>query len=95
MLNNILQQVPLFARLKDDELRCMQQGEELWLSPGEEFITEGKPAENFSMRYVTLILRPKPSYHLELHKIFLYVSLTSLDRLLLESEICYYYLASL
>lgn len=50
MLNNILQQVPFFARLKDDELRCVQQGEELWLSRGEEFITEGEPAENFSMR---------------------------------------------
>jgi CRP-like cAMP-binding protein len=47
MLNNTLRQVPLFAQLKDDELRCLEQGEELWLSPGEEFITEGQPAENF------------------------------------------------
>src|SRR5215216_7329306 len=47
MLNNTLRQVPLFAKLKDDELRCLEQGEELWLSPGEEFITEGQPAENF------------------------------------------------
>ena len=47
MLNNTLRQVPLFAQLKDDELRCVEQGEELWLSPGEEFITEGEPAENF------------------------------------------------
>jgi signal transduction histidine kinase len=47
MLNNTLRQVPLFAQLRDDELRCVQQGEELWLSSGEEFITEGQPAENF------------------------------------------------
>jgi signal transduction histidine kinase len=47
MLNNTLRQVPLFAHLKDDELRCVEQGEELWLSPGEEFVTEGHPAENF------------------------------------------------
>jgi len=40
MLNNTLRQVPLFAQLKDDELRCVEQGEELWLSPGEEFITD-------------------------------------------------------
>ncbi len=46
-LNATLRKVPLFAELKDDELRCVQQGEELWLSPGEEFITEGQPAENF------------------------------------------------
>jgi signal transduction histidine kinase len=47
MLNNTLRQVPLFVQLRDDELRCVQQGEELWLSSGEEFITEGQPAENF------------------------------------------------
>jgi signal transduction histidine kinase len=47
MLNNTLRQVPLFAQLKDDELRYVEQGEELWLSPGEEFITEGEPAGNF------------------------------------------------
>jgi len=47
VLNATLRKVPLFARLKDDELRCVEQGEELWLSPGEEFITEGEPAENF------------------------------------------------
>jgi signal transduction histidine kinase len=47
MLNNTLRQVPLFAQLRDDELKCVQQGEELWLSSGEEFITEGQPAENF------------------------------------------------
>jgi CRP-like cAMP-binding protein len=47
MLNNTLRQVPLFAQLKDNELRCLEQGEELRLSPGEEFITEGQPADNF------------------------------------------------
>jgi signal transduction histidine kinase len=47
MLNNTLRQVPLFAQLSDHELRCVEQGEELWLSSGEEFITEGQPAENF------------------------------------------------
>lgn len=47
VLNATLRKVPLFAELKDDELRCVEQGEELWLSPGEEFITEGQPAENF------------------------------------------------
>ena len=47
VLNATLRKVPLFAELKDDELRCVEQGEELWLSPGEEFITEGEPAENF------------------------------------------------
>lgn len=47
MLSNKLRQVPLFAQLRDDELSCVRQGEELWLSPGEEFITEGQPAENF------------------------------------------------
>ena len=47
MLNNTLRQIPLFAQLRDHELRCVEQGEELWLSPGEEFITEGRPAENF------------------------------------------------
>jgi signal transduction histidine kinase len=47
MLNNILRQVPLFAQLRDDELRCVEKGEELWLPQGEEFITEGEPAENF------------------------------------------------
>ena len=47
MLKNTLRQVPLFAELKDNEFRCLEQGKELWLSPGEEFITEGRPAENF------------------------------------------------
>lgn len=47
VLNATLRKVPLFAQLKDDELRCVEQGEELWLSAGEEFITEGEPAENF------------------------------------------------
>jgi signal transduction histidine kinase len=47
VLNATLRKVPLFAELKDDELRCVEQGEELWLSAGEEFITEGEPAENF------------------------------------------------
>jgi CRP-like cAMP-binding protein len=47
MLNNTLHQVPLFAQLKDDELRCLQQGEELWLPQGEEVYTEGQPAEDF------------------------------------------------
>lgn len=47
MLLNILRQVPLFAQLKDEELRCVEQGEEMWLEPGEEFITEGKSAESF------------------------------------------------
>ena len=47
VLNATLRKVPLFAELKDDELRCVEEGEELWLSPGEEFITEGEPAENF------------------------------------------------
>lgn len=47
MLRDMLRQVPLFAHLKDEELRCVQQGEELWLPEGEEFITEGEPAENF------------------------------------------------
>ena len=45
VLNATLRKVPLFAELKDDELGCFEQGEELWLSPGEEFITEGQPAE--------------------------------------------------
>jgi signal transduction histidine kinase len=47
VLHNTLRQVPLFAQLKDNELRCVEQGEDLWLPPGEEFFTEGKPAENF------------------------------------------------
>jgi signal transduction histidine kinase len=47
MLNATLRKVPLFAELKDDELRCVEQGEELWLPQGEEFITEGEPADNF------------------------------------------------
>ena len=47
MLNNTLRQVPIFAQLKNDELRCLEQGEELWLPAGEEFITEGHSAENF------------------------------------------------
>ena len=47
VLNATLRKVPLFAELKDDELRCVEQGEELWFSPGTEFITEGGPAENF------------------------------------------------
>jgi signal transduction histidine kinase len=47
VLNATLRKVPLFAELKDDELRCVEQGEELWLSAGEEFITEGEPAEIF------------------------------------------------
>ena len=28
-------------------MSCLEQGEELWLSPGEEFFTEGQAAENF------------------------------------------------
>jgi CRP-like cAMP-binding protein len=51
VLKDTLRQVPLFAQLKNDELRCLEQGEELWLPPGEEFITEGQPAEDF---YVVL-----------------------------------------
>ena len=47
MLNNTLRQVPLFAQLRDHELRCVEQGEELWLSPGEEFITEGRACREF------------------------------------------------
>jgi signal transduction histidine kinase len=46
-LNNILRQVPLFAQLKDSEITCLEQGEELWLPQGEAFITEGEAAENF------------------------------------------------
>lgn len=47
MLNNTPRQVPLFVQLKDDELRCLQQGEELWLPQGEEVYTEGQPTEDF------------------------------------------------
>ena len=47
VLNATLRKVSLFTELKDNELRCVEQGEELWFSPGEEFITEGEPAENF------------------------------------------------
>ncbi len=47
MLNNTLRQVPLFAKLRDDELRCIDKGEEIWLEPRGEFITEGEPAEIF------------------------------------------------
>ena len=47
VLNATLRKVPLFAELKDDELRCVEQGEELWFSPGEEFITEGQPGREF------------------------------------------------
>ena len=47
VLNATLRKVPLFAKLKDDELRFLEQGEELWLSPGEEFITEGQTGREF------------------------------------------------
>jgi signal transduction histidine kinase len=46
-LNDILRQVPLFAQLSDNELMCLEQGEELWLPPGAAFIIEGEAAENF------------------------------------------------
>lgn len=46
-LNDILRQVPLFAQLNDNEITCLEQGEELWLPQGEAFITEGEAAENF------------------------------------------------
>jgi CRP-like cAMP-binding protein len=46
-LNNIFRQVPLFSQLKDDEISCLEQGEEMWLMQDEEFITEGKVAESF------------------------------------------------
>ena len=43
MLNNIPtpSSSALFAQLKDDELRCLQQAEELWLPQGEEVYAEG------------------------------------------------------
>ena len=46
-LNDILRQVPLFAQLNDNEITCLEQGEELWLPQGEALITEGEAAENF------------------------------------------------
>lgn len=57
MLNNTLHQVPLFAQLKDDELRCLQQGEELWLPQGE-VISKEKPAD-----YFYVLLSGKGSSH--------------------------------
>ena len=43
MLNNIpySSSSALFAQLKDVELRCLQQAEELWLPQGEEVYAEG------------------------------------------------------
>lgn len=43
-----LSRIPFFSKLNEEEItRCIDGSEELLLRPGEEFITEGKPAEYF------------------------------------------------
>jgi signal transduction histidine kinase len=43
-----LYRIPLFSKLNEEEIRrCIDSSDELLLQPGEEFITEGKPADYF------------------------------------------------
>jgi signal transduction histidine kinase len=43
-----LSRIPLFSKLNDEEIRrCIDSSDELFLQIGEEFITEGKPADYF------------------------------------------------
>ncbi len=43
-----LNRIPLFSKLNEEEIRrCTDSSEELFLQSGEEFITEGKPADYF------------------------------------------------
>ena len=43
-----LNRIPLFSKLNDEEIRrCIDSSDELLLQSGEEFITEGKPADYF------------------------------------------------
>jgi signal-transduction protein with cAMP-binding, CBS, and nucleotidyltransferase domain len=43
-----LSRIPLFSKLNEEEIgRCVDSSEELLLRKGEEFITEGKPADYF------------------------------------------------
>ena len=43
-----LNRIPLFSKLNDEEIRrCIDSSDELFLQSGEEFITEGKPADYF------------------------------------------------
>ena len=43
-----LYRIPLFSKLNEEGIRrCIDSSDELLLQPGEEFITEGKPADYF------------------------------------------------
>jgi signal transduction histidine kinase len=43
-----LSRIPLFSKLNEEEIRrCIDSSDELFLQSGEEFITEGKPADYF------------------------------------------------
>lgn len=43
-----LNRIPLFSKLNEEEkARCIDSSDELLLQPGDEFITEGKPADYF------------------------------------------------
>ena len=43
-----LNRIPLFSKLNEEEIRrCTDSSDELFLQSGEEFITEGKPADYF------------------------------------------------
>jgi signal transduction histidine kinase len=43
-----LNRIPLFSKLNEEEIRrCIDSSDELFLQSGEEFITEGKPADYF------------------------------------------------
>lgn len=43
-----LNRIPLFSKLNEEEIRrCIDSSDELFIQPGEEFITEGKPADYF------------------------------------------------
>lgn len=43
-----LNQISLFSKLNEEEIRsCIDNSKEVSLKPGEEFITEGKPADYF------------------------------------------------
>jgi CRP-like cAMP-binding protein len=43
-----LSRIPFFSKLNEEELRrCIDSSDELFLQSGEEFITEGKPADYF------------------------------------------------
>ena|SRR5215213_1244931 len=59
-----LNRIPLFSKLNEEEIRrCIDSSDELFLQSGEEFNTEGKPADYFMFYFLerSRLLRKYPT----------------------------------